>query len=97
MLSEIPGIGAAALVLLSLIFLWCFIFTASFAAFRIAQRPRVSRQAQRTRASGALRYPVGWNSEHPVATQQPQRGSSPLYGRTQIKPAPGPRDWEQRI
>lgn len=93
MLTDVPGIGNAVLVLLALIFVWCFIFTACYAAFRIAQRPRMGRAMRAAQPAGALRYPADWNQE-PSATKLTRAERRHMrYGDIEIKPAPGPRDW----
>lgn len=94
----LPIFGAVVGIL---IFVWAFIFTATYAAFRAAQRPpRLRKQP----ATGATRYPASWNTEHQDTPEQEtkqrrsRKGSRPRgthghFGPTEIRTAPGPRDW----
>ena len=97
MLSDIPGLGTALIVLAALTFSWCFIFTACYAAFRLAHRVRLNKQPE----SKVLRYPAEWGGftpEQQAKHERWQQGNAPRqhrrFGHTEIKPAPGPRDWE---
>lgn len=99
MLTDIPGLGVAAMILAVLVFAWCFIFTACYAAFRIALRNRVPLNARSNAAAANYldsdgfspaqeRTHARWRSE--------SRSNRQPYGTTSIKAAPGPRDWEPR-
>lgn len=91
-----------------LAFAWCFIFSAVYAAIKLAQRPRRQPLPATVKADLAAMKQLDHN-QGKTCTEPPNRERSakltraerklrkqhPQAGPRAIRPAPGPRDWTQ--